>query len=337
MLTRTTKESKPRTPAAMAACICGLSLGFASFASTAGAQDDNDGEYMEWEADEGLHEEEWYDPSDWFDDDFDGIDGPDTDYEYDDEYGWTDYDYDGEYYTAYNDEYYDSDWWYDSDRQLYNHGYYDGYYDGYANHGDTYQSMQDQSKDEKSNRNLASNRYNTGYQSGFEDGQHDKESNYTADWTYYIYAFPVGDQQAAQTQKEREKDTARKRGDRAADARTRDMDAKMAARDVHDQQDRIRGTVERVEQLRKDRLAENAKDNTVLRLTLENGKQVVVDLGPNAKNNVIDEGDRVTVVGKRIQRDGRTVLDATRLSINDQLMWNTQGFGEPQRVERDSG
>ena len=88
------------------------------------------------------------------------------------------------------------------------------------------------------------------------------------------------------------------------------------------------------EQLKKERLAEKVKDNTVLRLTMEDGKQIVVDLGPNAKNNVIESGDRVTLIGQRKERSGRTVLDATRLSINDQIMWNTNGQGEPTRADR---
>ena len=71
---------------------CGMSLAAASFTVTTHAQNQQD--HMEWEPDEGFHEEEWYDPSDWFDDDFDGISGPDTDYEYDNNYGWTDNGYD---------------------------------------------------------------------------------------------------------------------------------------------------------------------------------------------------------------------------------------------------
>ena len=56
------------------------------------------GEYdeLEYEPNEGLHEEEWYDPSDWFDTN-PGISYEDMDDYYDDE---TDYDYDdrGEVY-----------------------------------------------------------------------------------------------------------------------------------------------------------------------------------------------------------------------------------------------
>ncbi len=47
-------------------------------------------EAYEWEAGEGYHEEEWYDPSDWFDDDS-SVDYEDDSWGYYDDYG---YDYD---------------------------------------------------------------------------------------------------------------------------------------------------------------------------------------------------------------------------------------------------
>ncbi len=336
MLTDTTRTNEKRRTALIAA-ICGLSLGMCSFVETTHAQ--NQRESMEWEPGEGLHEEEWYDPSDWFDDDFDGISGPDTDYEYDYDYGWTgyDYDYDGDYYATYGDESYDGDWWYDADRSIYNHGYYDGYYDGYNKYGESYNNMQQRNQNSKENgkdANTGENRYSSGYLAGYQDGNYDSDRGYHSDWTYYVYTAPAADSKTAQNQSERKGDTSRKRGDRAADARTQDMDAKQAAADSEKNRDRVRGTVEKVEQFRQDRLAENVRDNTILRLTMKDGKQVVVDLGPNAKNNVIESGDRVTLIGQRKDRNGRTVLDASRLSINDQIMWNTNGQGEPTRTDR---
>ena len=322
-------ERKPRMLAIVA--ISGMSLGMASFVQTTHAQ--NQQESMEWEPDEGFHEEEWYDPSDWFDDDFDGISGPDTDYEYDYTYGWTgyDYDYDGDYHATYGNQSYDSDWWYDADRSVYNHGYYDGYNDGYSKFDQNYEQIK--SNGQKS-KNTASSRYSTGYTSGYEDGQYDNSQGYSSDWTYYIYTFPVTDSHTAQRQSERQADSSRQRGDRSTDARTKDLNEQQAKADVKQQNDRIRGTVESVERLKKERLAEKAKDNTVLRLTMNDGKQIVVDLGPNAKDSVIESGDRVTLIGKRTDRNGRTVLDATHLSINDQIMWNTNGQGEPTRTDR---
>ena len=336
MLIDTTRTNEKKR-AMLIAAICGLSLSLCSFADTAHAQ--NEGESMEWEPGEGLHEEEWYDPSDWFDDDFDGISGPDTDYEYDYDYGWTDYDYDydGDYYATYDDYTYDSDWWYDADRSIYNHGYYDGYYDGYDAYSDSYNDMKQRNQDSKENgknANTGENRYSSGYLAGYMDGKYDSDRGYLSDWTYYIYTDPIAGSQTAQNDGKRNGDSTRKRGDRASEARTQDMDAKQASKDADKSRDRVRGTVERVEQLRQDRLAENVRDHTILRLTMKDGNQIVVDLGPNANKNVIESGDRVSLIGKRTERNGRTVLDATRLSINDKIMWNTNGQGEPTRTDR---
>lgn len=91
-------------------------------AAPAIAQDtsyDYEGEHYEWEAGEGFHEEEWYDPSDWFDDDFgERV----VDYEDDD---WFD-DYD--YYDGYYDNNAYSDW---DDSGLYDDDWYEEgiYYD----------------------------------------------------------------------------------------------------------------------------------------------------------------------------------------------------------------
>jgi hypothetical protein len=61
-------------------------------------------EDYEWDSNWGLHEEEWYDPSDWFNDD-DEIDY--EDYGYDDNYYsdpvWDSYDYYGDYGYDYTD------------------------------------------------------------------------------------------------------------------------------------------------------------------------------------------------------------------------------------------
>ncbi len=79
---RSGKFLRPRGVAALFAALAGLSLGVPAFAQT------DSEEHYEWEADEGYHEEEWYDPSDWWDDDFD--EGR-VDYEADwYEWGWGD-------------------------------------------------------------------------------------------------------------------------------------------------------------------------------------------------------------------------------------------------------
>ena len=100
----------------------GLLVAAAPTTVTAAGQED-----YEWEPDEGLHEEEWYDPSDWMDDDWD------------DEVVTVDYEYDATAYQAYWDGYYDGyyddafgyDYWDDAWSAEYRSAYTDGYYDGW--------------------------------------------------------------------------------------------------------------------------------------------------------------------------------------------------------------
>lgn len=89
-------------------------------------------EHYEWEADEGVHEEEWYDPSDWWDDDFgeEMIDfeadwwetGWDDDRAYDEEVYYYYYDLDRPYA---HDERTDYDPFYNQDRTYYDNPYID--------------------------------------------------------------------------------------------------------------------------------------------------------------------------------------------------------------------
>jgi|GEM_PF-2038019 len=102
------------TVAALAAA-AGVAL-----AAPAAGQQDGDG--WEWEPGKGYHEEEWYDPGDWFDDEFSsGVDYEETgrDWGWDWDWGWDD-----------DDDYYDDDD-YDDD-------YYDDYYgdDDFFGYGD---------------------------------------------------------------------------------------------------------------------------------------------------------------------------------------------------------
>jgi len=108
VITRNACRARVLSPALLAA---------AGMAVSAPALQAQDREHYEWEPGTGSHEEEWYDPSDWFDDDsgFRGVDyeeyGPgqydpgDYDY-YNDDY----YEYDEDDYYAYEDDYYDDDY-----------------------------------------------------------------------------------------------------------------------------------------------------------------------------------------------------------------------------------
>ncbi|MEM8756412.1 MAG: hypothetical protein AAGF47_01345 [Planctomycetota bacterium] len=320
---KTTADRTRRLPAALMTA-CGLCLGIAAAPATANAQYSDENEYKEWSEDEGIHEEEWYDPSDWFDDDFDGIDIADTDYEYDYDY------YDDDTYALYDDEEYDSSWWNDADQTLYVDSYHDGYYDGYDGYDSVYN---DWSSDDDSNTS-ADDRRHEGYSSGYSDGQNDKRNGMSSNWTYYIFTMPVSNENRSDQQK-RQANSDRKRGDRANEARTAGLDKNQCKQMAHGtNMQRIRGTVASVEQFKKERLGQQMKDHTVLRLTMDDGKTIVCDLGPNAGKGVISEGDRVTIKGERVDRGGRTIFDAARLSVNDEILWNTQGKGEPTKISQ---
>lgn len=104
------------TAAAIITAFVALSLVFWAPGS-AYAIDESEYEYEYYE---GLHEEEWYDPSDWFDDPGEGI-SYETDW-YDNTYGYGDYydsGYDFDYGGMYGGDYgghdynYYTDYWYD--------------------------------------------------------------------------------------------------------------------------------------------------------------------------------------------------------------------------------
>lgn len=103
------------------------------------AQNDDWGDY-EYETDQGLHEEEWYDPSDWFDTDT-GVD-----YELDYDPYYTDYDYYDPYdpYYGYNTSY---------DRYDYDPYRYDWYAVYYQHNDQNRQSNQDQARSDRRKRN----------------------------------------------------------------------------------------------------------------------------------------------------------------------------------------
>lgn len=118
---------------------------------------DNTWDDYEYEPGEGVHEEEWYDPGDWFDGDYGGMDyeyddwdngygyGYDDNYYYDGYYGNDGY-YDGYYGNdyGYNNDWYGNDFGYDYDPYYYDdsadYGYgYNNYDYGYGNNDDWYE------------------------------------------------------------------------------------------------------------------------------------------------------------------------------------------------------
>lgn len=295
--------------------VCGLALPSAAIAQEA----------KEWSREEGVHAEEWYDPTDWFDDDFDGKDYTDTDVETD---WWQQEPYEGieddaDYWRSDDDDYvysYGYDWYVDDYNTLYVDGYYDGYVDGYGDDEFGY--------DDDYVYDMTSSKYTDGFIEGYYDGFYDSARGFGSDWTYYIYSTPVMNER---DQRERRGDEDRSRGDRAEAAGTDEMsksDARKSAKATDSS--RVRGTVKKVERMKSSKLPDTMEGHTVVRVTFDDGKRAVVDLGPEVDRKMISVDDRVTIVGKRIKRDGRSMLDATRLSVNDEIMWNARENGMPK-------
>ncbi len=300
-----------RLPRGRALGLAMIAGGVAGLVAAPGAMAQSD--HMEWEPGEGTHEEEWYDPTDWFDDDFDGIRGADTDNEY--EWESSDYrEYESDTLAYYGDDVYDATWWYDAGSLLYSDGYYDGYID--ASDDDEYGYDID-----VIGTDLASN-YKDGYIDGYYDAFYDRERGYELDWTYYLYTVPV-DRDREMAQKERRSDKDRSRGDRAEQAGTDSMSDRQASRDAKlKESSRIRGELSKIERVRWGNRPEKMDGHLLLKLTMDDGRSCVVDLGTKVERGVLDTGDRVTIHGKRMSVDGKKIVDADRLSVNGEQLWN---------------
>jgi hypothetical protein len=49
---------------------------------------------------------------------------------------------------------------------------------------------------------------------------------------------------------------------------------------------------------------------------------------------MIEQGDRVTIEGREIRFNGRQMIDATRLTVNDETMWNAKDKRTPRQMSR---
>lgn len=275
--------SKPAAGIVSLALIAGT---VGSIEASAVAQDSYDDTDYEYEPGTGLHEEEWYDPSDWFNED-DQISYEEGTSEY---YG---NDYDG--YTG-TDSYFDFDAYYD--------GYYDGYYDDSYGY-DYWDASWDYG-------------YSSNYTAGYYDGYYDAQSGYNFDSYYYVYSNDTSEDGTA-SDKERAQDSSRDRGDRMTDGKS---DRNTAQKNVDRKRDhmavkqRIRGVVESVSM--RERVKVDDKQHSIAQVEFENGAKVRLDLGPHAnRNNLkIQEGEVVTVVGERIRRDNRNLMKVNRVTMS---------------------
>lgn len=290
-----------------------------------------------------AEDEEWWDPTDWFngdevrDGDADRV-GVSYDDEWDeggdDDWGW-DWDDNDYYYDSNSNDAYDPyDWSYGTNTTLYTDGYYDGYFDGYQD--DNFGYDYGPSLSDRSN-------YRSGYTDGYYDGYYDQQHNYQADWTYYLYVpdrnnmnnnarnmdrnMDRNAQRNNGNYRSRDRDRNRKAGDRAdgGDAgqwenadRSRDSEGARAMEAANRDSVRIRGTVEHI------RPVQNQTGYIVLRIGLEDGRTVTANMGPRFVRKSIQIGDRVTLRGKRMQKDNGPVLMVSRLGVNGEQLWKAE-------------
>lgn len=275
-------ESRDRARTISAAMLIGA-VGAATTLVGVPAQVHADDEW-EYEADEGLHEEEWYDPTDWFNDD------NRVSYETD----WDDY-YDDDYNT-YDNTYANYDTYgYDYD------SYYDGYYDGF--------------NDDKFGADATNASYGDAYYDGYYDGYYDQQSDYNYDPYYYVWVYS-NQNRNNESDRQRADDRTRSRGDRAASTGDRDTN-RYRAQEYRDLK-RVRGTVASTSNT----TLQGRPSHEALRIEFKDRDPIYVDFGPKAHNRIdIEKGDTVTVVGDAFRTDAnRKAIKAKRVSVNGDRM-----------------
>ncbi len=348
----------------------GMKCGFAAMlvacvgTTTAVAQDHADD--YEWEPGHGVHEQEWYDPSDWFDYETTGVDYEETgdDNWWDDndrdewdenergdrdrgdrDRNWGDRDNDDRDRADRNNRDRDRRG-YGSDRdnaqtdrqsetgyeyydQFYS-GYYNGYVDGFDDDSFGY--------DESTEKVIDDDAYAEGYSAGYYDGYYDQSNDYQSDPYYYVYIEGVTDRDREDTRSDRERsgDRQRERGDRSMamtetgsesdnnmygnrgtdrdQRRASSGDRESASRAMkqayaeHQKSSKVRGKVADINYMEGTKESDNSA--MIARLTMEDGKKQVVNLGPKMTKDDLpfEAGDRVTLKGDTVQKDGREML-----------------------------
>ncbi len=304
--------------AVMMVSVCGLALGVG--ATAASGQDlENREERMNQEPGHyELDEEEWYDPTDWFDGD------SVANWRYEDGWDWEvdDNAEDGERVPMVrrDGETYDGRWWSDTDKDLFTESYYDGYYDGYEDDEfgyDDYEIGQNTMTEDN------------GYAAGYYDGYYDARQGYESDWTYYIVTVPMNERGEA-SDRQRRADESRQRGDRSKMAGTDKMSEGERMEWASEDAMRIRGRIDRVVRVDESNLPEHREEHVVQRISFDNGKTVLADLGRRADRVLLERGDKVTLYGKKMKLEGEMeVLDVSRLSVNGERMWNASENSRP--------
>lgn len=275
-----------------------------------------------------VTEEEWYDPTDWFDGDNYDMHAVGEDIEHDGDVGAWHRDDDGASERERRADHAQKDgraWKSVLSRELYIDGYYDGYFDGQDDDEFGY-DVDFASVD-------ASKRYRDGYSAGYYDAHYDKERGYASDWTYYIYPSSV-DSVRGKRSAERKADASRTRGDRMKDAKTESMSREMVSKDASDRElARVRGEVVSVKRVTIESDGSNGKPaaTRVIEIEFDRGKTVLADLGEKTKGNEIAKGSRVTLCGEKVAMGGKQVLDVERISMDGKVLWNSKDWQKPEQ------
>lgn len=263
---------------------------------------DNDTDEYEYEAGEGVHEEEWYDPSDWFNDD--GRVANETDY---DDYDY-DLDADSEYEYAETSDtptYY----YYDRDARRADRNV-DVNYDLNRNDGDYRNVIRSQNRLEESRdgdwrrdrrqaqRNTRENQDRTTQR---DQRRQDDRRTMQRDRDGDTYAMPRNqrDDRGASSQDRQQQD--RQQQDRQR-------------QDRQQQSNTVQGEVQNVQTFQ-----HGQHQHRMATLRTDDGKRVQVDLGPTAETSdlTLRQGMQLRVMGQRDNVAGRELFKAQRLTTGD--------------------
>jgi hypothetical protein len=296
----------------------------------------------EYEPDEGLHQEEWYDPSDWFDNE------PGVDYETDWwdtwDYPGTGYDYDYGYGYGGLDDYrtdYDYGWHYDSD--------YGWHYDWDADR--TYDSDRQFSETDRNGRqSQAANRTTSGTsernnrQYGLHYDWDPVNGNWRSDYGFYTQQY-AGDAPGDYgwhydwdpNQRQWVEDYGFHTSNYDFDYSKYDYSNENIEQSRANQQTKTRQEMQRASNMARehqrgqhvvvgqiDRIRDTDREN-LIKLRLENGETVTVDFGSQKAlaQLELEAGSRVVIEGRQGQVDGEDVLFARQVTVD----------GEPHAIE----
>jgi hypothetical protein len=347
--TNTTRRRKLLMPAGLVAA-AGLAMGLGAVAQ-AQYDDDQYAEHYEWEPGTGVHEEEWYDPTDWWDDDYGEryIDYEETGYDnYDYDNGYDDDRYGEHYenepgYGVHEEEWYDpTDWWDDDygeryiDREEMGNDDWDddnAYYDNYYNDNEN---------------NVLNDNYNEYYPNGYEPGYYDRY--YTGD-SSANNARNRSNQNRANQNRANQNRADRSRNNQFRDNQYYDDNAytrsyndrnrqRQGQRDMNRSSNnaQLRGEIDGYSRVN---LNGQKDQHTLVRIRLDSGRSAIVNLGPNVELSRLNlsDGDRIAVQGQRGSINGNDVLMAKRVRVGDQTVrmnnWDRVNQNNRAQAQRD--